>query len=67
MVVRPPRQPGFDHGGFVRRVIVHDNVNVEAFGHARVDLLEKVQKLGCSVTLVAFADHESGGGVESRE
>lgn len=67
MVVRPSCQPGFDHGGFMRSVIVHDNVNVEAIRDAGVDLLEKIQKLGGPVALVAFADHESGSDVEGRE
>jgi hypothetical protein len=64
LVVRPPRQPGFAHGGLMRRVIVHDNVNVEAVRDAGVDLLEKIQKLGRPVALVAFADHEAGSDVE---
>jgi hypothetical protein len=51
----------------MRSVIVHDNVNVEAIRDAGVDLLEKIQKLGSPVALVAFADHKSGSDVEGRE
>jgi hypothetical protein len=57
----------FDHGGFMRGVIVHDDVNVEAIRDTGVDLFEKIQKLGGPMTLVAFADHESGSDVEGRE
>jgi hypothetical protein len=39
----------------MRRVIVHDDVNVETVRDAGVDRLEKVQKLGSPMTLVAFA------------
>ena len=40
-------------------VIVHDNVDVEAIRNLRVDLFKKIQKLGGSVALVTFANHES--------
>jgi hypothetical protein len=33
----------------------------------RVDLFKKIEKLGGSVALVTFADHESGRNVEGRE
>jgi len=65
--MRPPRQPGFDGRGFVGGVIVHDNVDVEAIRNLRVDLFKKIEKLGGSVALVTFADHESGRNVEGRE
>ncbi len=48
MVMRPPRQPVFNDGGFVGGVIVHDNMNVEAVRNLRINLLEKVEKLGGS-------------------
>src|SRR5436190_22043 len=67
VVMRPPRQPSFDGRGFMGGVIVHDNVDVEALRNLRVDLLKKIEELGCSVALVAFADHKSGCNVEGRE
>jgi hypothetical protein len=58
VVVGSPRQPGFDRGGIMRGVIVHDDVNVESIGDAGVYLLEKVQKLGGPMALIAFADND---------
>jgi hypothetical protein len=51
----------------MRGVIVHDDVNVEAIGDAGVDLLEKIQKFGRPMALIAFADNESGSDIEGRK
>ena len=51
----------------MRSVIVHDNMNVKIIRDAGVDLLEKVEEFGRPMTLVAFADHETGSDVERRE
>lgn len=59
VVVRSARQPVFDHSGFVSGVVVHNDVDVEPLGNARVDLLQEVQKLRRSMALVAFADHQA--------
>ncbi|TXT42377.1 MAG: hypothetical protein FD139_3653 [Methylocystaceae bacterium] len=67
VVVRAARQPVFDYSGFVSGVVVHNDMDVEPFGNARVDLLHEVQKLRRSMTLVAFADHKSGSDVEGCE
>src|SRR5438105_14918737 len=67
MVVRPSRQPGFDNSRFVSGVIVHDDMNVETLGNAHVDLLQEVQELRSSMTLVAFADHKAGSDIEGCE
>src|SRR4029077_10753438 len=67
MVVRPSRQPGFDNSRFVSGVIVHDDTNVETLGNAHVDLLQEVQELRSSMTLVAFADHKAGSDIEGCE
>ena len=64
-VMRAPRQPRFDLCGFVGGVVVHDNMDIEPFWNVRVDLLEKIQKLGGAMTFVAFADHEARGDIES--
>ena len=45
-------------------VVIHDNVDIEPFGDLSIDLLEKVQELGRTVTLVAFADDEPRGDIE---
>ena len=67
VVMRPSRQPSFDGCSFVGGVIVHDNVDIEALWNLRVDLLKKIEELGGSVALVAFADHKSGRNVEGRK
>ena len=67
MIVRSARQPGFDHSRFVSGVIVHDDMDVEALGNARVDLLQEIKKLGGAMAFVAFADHKAGRDVEGRE
>jgi hypothetical protein len=75
MIMRPPRQPVFDDGGFVRErrassagLAARDqaHLNIEAVRNLRVDLLEEIEKLG-AVALVAFADHEARSDVEGRE
>jgi hypothetical protein len=60
-------EPRLDLGRLVGGVIVHDDVDVEPFGHASVDLLEEVQELGRPVSLVAFADDEARCDVERCE
>ena len=62
MIVRPTRQPGLDRLGFMGRVVVHDDVDVEAVWNAGVDLLEEVQELSRPVALVTLADDETGSG-----
>src|SRR4051812_4058909 len=49
------------------RVVVHDDVDVELGRNPRVDLSEKVEKLGGPVPFVAFADDEAGGDIERCE
>ena len=67
VIVGPPRQPPFDLCGFVGGVVVDDDMDIETFGNARVDLLEKIQKLGGPMTLAAFADHEPRRDIEGSE
>ncbi len=67
MVAWPAGEPCSNQCGFMCRVVVHDDVDIEVGRHLRVDLLEEVQKLGGAMPLVAFADHEAGGDVERRE
>src|SRR2546430_4701002 len=44
-----------------------DDMNVETLGNAHVDLLQEVQELRSSMTLVAFADHKAGSDIEGCE
>lgn len=46
MVMRPPRQPFSHECGFVGRIIVYDDVNIESGRHLRVDRLKEVEELG---------------------
>lgn len=48
MIMRAAGKPGSDPGG---RVIVHDDVDIESVGDGAVDLLQKVDELGCTVPL----------------
>ena len=59
MIVRPPGEPRLDLGGFVGGIVVHDDMDIEAFWDLSIDLFEEVQELGRPVTLVAFADDEA--------
>ena len=59
MIMRPARQPRFDHHSFVGGVVVHDYVNIKSVWNLRVDLFQEVQKLNGSVALLAFSDHKS--------
>ena len=52
-------QISLDLGGFVGRVIIHDDMDVEVVGNRPVDLLKEVEELGCPVPLVALADDEA--------
>src|SRR5438270_341303 len=64
MIMRPAREPRLYLGGFVGRIVIHDNMDIEPFGHLRIDLFEEVQELDRPVTLVAFADDEPRGDIE---
>ena len=67
MILRPASEPRLDLGGFVGGIVIHDNVDIEPFGDLSIDLLEEVQELGRTVTLVAFADDEPRGNIERGE
>ena len=67
MILRPASEPRLDLGGFVGGIVIHDNVDIEPFGDLSIDLLEEVQELGRTVTLVAFADDEPRGHIERGE
>ena len=67
MIMRPAGEPCLDLWGFVGGIVIHDDMDIELFRDLSIDFLEEVQELGRSVTLVAFADDEPGGDIESRE
>src|SRR5579863_5096584 len=62
--MRPAGKPRLNLGGFVGRVVVHDDMDFEPFRDLSIDLFEEAQELGRSVTLVAFADDETRGDIE---
>ena len=66
MPVRTTSEPGLDPGRLLGGIVVHHKVDLEAFGHCCIDLLEKVEELGRAIPLLAFADRGAGGDVERR-
>ena len=54
----PAGEPRFDLGCLVGGVVIHDDMDIEAFGDLSVDLFEELQELDGPVALVAFADDE---------
>src|SRR5215510_10049230 len=67
MIMRPTGEPRFDPGCLVGGVVVHDDMDIEAFGDLSVDFFEELQELDCPVALVAFADDEPRGDIECRK
>ena len=67
MPARALQEPIADQLGFVRAVVVHDNVDVEIGGHVALDLLEEFTELLCPVPPHARADDGSGFHIERRE
>ncbi len=63
--MRPPSQLGFDRGGLVGGVVVHDDVDVEAVRNIAVDHLEEVEELLGPVASVA--DDRAGGDAANSE
>ena len=52
----PLVQPRFHHGGLVRGVVVHGEMDVHVPGHICFYLVEEAPELGCPVAGEAFAD-----------
>lgn len=44
--------------------MIHDDVDIRIGRHVGVYLLQEVQKLGCPVPLVTFANHKTGRHIE---
>src|SRR5258708_34254971 len=60
-------KPVADWLGFVRAVVVHDDVDVEIGGHIALDLIEEFAELLRTVPSHAFADDSSSLHVERRK
>ena len=62
--MRPACHPGLDPRRPVSGVVVHHEMDVRPFRHGGIDTFEKVEELGCPMTLVAFADDGARGDVK---
>ena len=67
MPVRPAGQPGLHFGGLVSGIIIHHDVNIEALGHAGVNLFEEIKKLKRPVAFIALADNKTRSNIKSRK
>src|SRR5712675_1744131 len=67
MIMGTPGEPRLDLERLVGGVVVHDDMDLEPFGDASIDLLEEVQELGRPVSLVALADDETRYDIERCE
>src|ERR1700720_796685 len=67
MIMRTAGEPRLDLGRLMGGIVVHDDMDVEAFGYVCVDLLEEVQELGRPMSLVALADDEARCDIERCE
>ena len=60
----PLDQPVADQLGFVRGIIVHDQMHVEIDGHIGFDFIAELAEFGCAVPRITFSDHMTGGDIE---
>src|SRR5437764_4618841 len=67
MPARPLRQPVADQRGFVRGIVVPDQMHVEIARHAGFDLVEELAELLCPMARIALADHRAGGNIQGGE
>ena len=61
---RPLGKPVADQLGFMRAVVIHDNVDIETGGHVALDLVEELTELGGAMARHALADNGAGRHVE---
>ena len=64
---RVPLEPCADFWGFVRGVIVHDQMDHQFGGHLLIDALEELDELLMPVLAMALGDDFAGGHIERRE
>src|SRR5882757_7113594 len=67
MPTRPFGEPVADQRSLVRRVVVHDDVDIETSRDGSLDLVEEFAELDGAVAGIAFADDLAARDVESRE
>src|SRR5437879_11474314 len=67
MKARPLRQPAFDRRGFVRAVVIHDQMHVEIRGHVGGDGVEKYAELPSAMAAMTLPDDLAAGYVERRK
>ena len=67
MPARPFGEPVADQWGFVRGVVVHDEMDIETARDGGLDLVEELAELCGAVTGIAFADDLARRDVECRE
>ena len=64
MVAWAGGEPAFDLGMLVGAVVVDDEVEIEVWAHAGVDVLEEAQKLLVAMPRLALGDDLAGGHVQ---
>src|SRR5215207_2506580 len=64
---RPAVEPIADGRSLVGCVVVDDQMHIKIGWHGGLDLVEELAELDGAVAPVAFADHPTGGDVESGE
>src|SRR5579871_1220528 len=64
MLMRSTSKSSLDLWRFVGGVVIHDDMDIESFGNASINLFEEVQELGRPMTLVAFADDKPRSDIE---
>src|SRR6185295_16047764 len=67
MKTRPFGQPAMNRSGFVRSVIIQDQMDIEGGRHLGLDGVEKLTKLDGSMSTMQSADHFASLGIESRK
>ena len=64
MEAGPFYQPVLNQLGFVGSVVVHDEVDVQFFGHVLLDGVKKVPELFGTMALLILADDFAGLGIQ---
>ena len=57
MVSRMLIEPGLNIRVLMRCIVVHDEVDIEIFGHLLIDVIEKIDELFITMARQAFSDH----------
>src|ERR1700736_909562 len=54
------RKPLADHGGFVRSVVIQDDMDIQSGGHVRLDHIEELAKFRGAMAALQLGDHAAG-------